>query len=341
MKALVVQTAYLGDVILTVPMLDLLRDEVGVTDLAVLAAPAGAAFLRTQMPGRDVILYDKRGRDGGIGGIRRIVLELRERRFDLAVVPHRSFRSAMVAALAGASERIGFDESGGRFLLTATVPYRKHGHEVERIASLLDGLRKERVRDEIPLALRVSDEARSRLRERLGRHLVGTSGYVVIAPGSRWATKQWIPARFAEVGDRLARERGALVVLTGGADDRQVSAEVAALASVPPLDFTGTLEMGEWLALLEGALLVVSNDSAAAHAAAGCNTPVVAIFGPTVPAQGFAPRGGRVRIVECEMPCRPCGRHGGRLCPAGTLACMEGVEPEDVLRAGREIARVG
>jgi len=338
-RALVVQTAYLGDVILTVPALDLLRAEAGVSDLAVLAAPPGADFLRTQMPDRDVIQYDKRGRDRGVRGLGRITSGLRGRGFDVAVVPHRSFRSALVAALAGIPSRVGFDESGGRLLLTDIVPYRQHGHEIERIAGLLDGIREERVEGEIPFSLRVPDDGRERLRKRLERRLEGRAGYVVVAPGSRWATKQWIPARFAEVGDTLASEDGALVVLTGGPADRSVSAEVAALAGLPHLDLTGLLDMGEWLALLEGARLVVSNDSAAAHAAAGCGAPVVAIFGPTVPGQGFAPRGDRVRVVECELPCRPCGRHGADRCPSGTLACMQNLETGRVLGAGRAVIR--
>ncbi|MBD3348103.1 MAG: glycosyl transferase, partial [Candidatus Eisenbacteria bacterium] len=136
MKCLVIQTAYLGDVILTLPLLKLVGDLGGVRSLAVLTTPTGADFLRGQRVAERIIVYDKRGADRGRAGFSEVVRDVRRCGFGVAVIPHRSFRSALLAVLSLIPERIGFDESGGRLLLTTRVRYRERPHEIERIASL-------------------------------------------------------------------------------------------------------------------------------------------------------------------------------------------------------------
>jgi len=105
----------------------------------------------------------------------------------------------------------------------------------------------------------------------------------------------------------------------------------------PPVDAVGRADVGEWLGLTARAGLVLSNDSAAAHAAAGVGTPVVAVFGPTVTGLGFAPYSEAAAVVGVELDCRPCGRHGHDACPLGHHACMERVTVDAVVAEARRL----
>ncbi len=334
MRALVIQTAFLGDMILTLPLLDLLRSSGVSSHLAVMASPAGARLLETQNVADPIIEFDKREADSGPAGTLRVARAAREFGADAVLVPHRSFRSAAIAAMTGAPRRIGFDESGGRALLTETIAYRAHGHEIERVASLATALDVPFPDGRIPFRVVVPEDAARRLEQRLDQESRQFSGersgrMAVLAPGSRWATKRWPADRFASLADALVSD-GLAVALAGGDDDREVAAHVVSRARVDVLDLTGRLDVGEWVALVDRASVVVSNDSAAAHVAAGVGVPVVAIFGPTVPAQGYAPYSDRARIVASELDCRPCGRHGSDSCPLGTLQCMTDVSADEV-----------
>jgi heptosyltransferase-2 len=340
-RCLVIQTAFLGDVVLTVPLLKLLRDLDSVDRVAAVVRPVGASLLEGQGIVDEIIEYDKGGRDRGPAGFLRVVRAARRTRAGAAIVPHRSFRSALLAVASGARERVGFESSGGRALLTRALPYPPGDHEALRIARLVEAVGGALPGTELSIALTVPDAGRAEADAALADAGVEGAGIVVLAPGSRWPTKRWPAERFARVANLIRETLDAAVVLSGGEADRAVARDVASLAAGPVSDLTGRLSVAGWIALLARARLLVSNDSAAAHVAAAVDTPVVAVFGPTVPGQGFAPLGARSRVVEAELPCRPCGRHGAERCRRGDLACMRNVRAEDVLAAALGLVEEG
>ncbi len=320
MRILVIQTAFLGDMILTLPLLALIREAGIAESVCVVAAPAGARLLETQSLTDRIVTFDKRAGDRGPSGTLRIARAARGFGADVALVPHRSLRSAAIAALAAIPRRVGFDESGGRALFTQTLPYRARGHEVERVASLATPLGVELPADRVPFSVAVPDDG-AREADNLLTELGAGGGLAVLAPGSRWPTKRWPAERYAELADRLAAS-GLTVALSGSVDDRGAAGAVSRKATASLVDLTGRLTLGTWIALVARSRIVVSNDSAAAHVAAGVGTPVVTVFGPTIPGQGFAPYAEAARVLEADLACRPCGRHGGESCPLGTLQCM-------------------
>jgi len=341
-RCLVIQTAFVGDVVLTTPLLRLVRGLPGVSWLGAVVTPAGADVLRDQGLVDGVVRYDKRGSDRGLRGFVGAATAVRRLRVDAAIVPHRSFRSALLAVLAGASERVGFTTSGGRALLTRALAYERGAHEAERIAGLVTGIGGRIPVGRLPLDLAVPPRGAEELDRALStERLEGVTGLVVVAPGSRWPTKRWPPERFAEVADALAREFALGIVLSGDSSDVPAAREVRRRISAPLADLSGRLSIPAWIALIARGRLLVSNDSAAAHVAAAVGTPVVAVFGPTVPAQGFAPYSERSRVVEADLDCRPCGRHGGDRCPLGTLACMLDVPSSAVVGPARELLKAG
>jgi len=339
-RCLVIQTAYLGDVVLAVPLLMVLRDSPRVSWSGALLSPPGPELVLGQGLVDEVITYDKRGVDSGARGLLRVVREVRSLRPDVALIPHRSFRSALLAALAGVPRRIGFDVSGGRVLLTERVSYRTDRHEVERVAELAAVAGVELPDGRLPLALRPPVGTESRAAAALvERGVPRDAGLIVVAPGSRWATKRWPPGEFARAADELAGETAATVVLVGSDADRAVCASVQELMHADAVDLSEGLPLGQLIALVKRAQLVLSNDSAVAHVAAATETPVVAVFGPTVPAQGYAPYTDRARIVEAEFECRPCGSHGSDRCPRGDFVCMESLDASSVVAAALELLR--
>lgn len=342
MRCLVIQTAFIGDVILTTPLLRLAGGLPDVSWLGAVVTPTGAALLRGQGIVDDIVEYDKRGHDRGLRGLFRAATGLRRLDVDAALVPHRSFRSALLATLARAPERVGFAASGGRAFLTRALPYERGAHEAERIAGLVTGIGGRVPEGRLPLELGVPPRGDEELDRILSaERLEARAGLVVVAPGSRWRTKRWPPERFAEVASVLAREFALGIVLSGDESDTTAAREVGRRISSPLADLSGRLSIAAWVALIARARLLISNDSAAAHVAAAVGTPVVAVFGPTVPAQGFAPYSERSRVAEADLDCRPCGRHGGGRCPLGTLACMLDVPPDAVIDRARELLRAG
>jgi lipopolysaccharide heptosyltransferase II len=313
-RVLVVQTAFLGDVVLTTPLLAALAERHGPVD--VVTTPAAAVLLEAHPAVGTVIRYDKRGADRGLWGLWRMGRRLRARGYARAYLPHRSWRSAALALLAGAGERTGFADSAAAATYTRRVPRPPGGHEVERLLALAPA-----GRDAMPapapvqLALGADDRAAADawLRERG----VGP-GFVALAPGSIWGTKRW-PSYPA-----LAAALDGMVVVLGGREDAPLADRVAAAAPGRAHSAAGTLGLRASAALIARAAVLVTNDSAPLHLATAVGTPVVAIFGPTVPAFGFGPRGARDVVVEHpSLPCRPCSAHGPAVCPLGHHRCME------------------
>lgn len=345
-RILILQTAFIGDVILALPLLQQVRREYPEALIDVMVIPAAANLLATHPAITNLIVYDKRGSDRGLVNILRTIAKLRGNRYDLAIVPHRSFRSALLVAAAGIPLRVGFSTSAGRYFYNRRVTYRRDFHEIERNLSLL-----------MPLGIDCSniyksDEARPHIeitaedQAKVDNWLAGAGlpagkPIAAIAAGSVWATKRWLPENFAQLAKRLAGQ-GFAVILIGGPQDAAISAEIAETANIgnshqQVLNAAGQLSLRESAALIGRAKVLISNDSAPLHLAVAVSTPIVAIFGATVTDFGFYPYGKHDIVVENKtLPCRPCGIHGRRACPLGTLECMTSLSANAVFDAVQE-----
>jgi heptosyltransferase-2 len=338
-NVLVLQTSFLGDSLLTLPLLRRLKESLPSARVSVLALPKNADVFRGNDWVDEVILDDKRGRHGGPLGAWRIAAELKSRGFDLAVIPHRSFRSALVAYLAGIPRRVGFAASAGRFLLTDTVPFAWLTHDLERNLALArplggnsgTGLGEARYVSPAPPSAALT----ARLEEAgvaSGARLAG------VHPGAAWATKRWLPERFAELCRRLKAD-GVTPVLVGGPGDAALGAEIARASGAA--DLVGKTDLEELKSLMGRLSLFVTNDSGPMHLAAAAGVPVVAVFGATTRELGFFPYGTGHRVVEAELACRPCGLHGAKECPEGHFLCMRLLTVDRVHEACRQALAAG
>jgi len=317
---LVIQTAFLGDVVLTTPLLSALARDGGPVD--VVTTPAAAPLLEGHPAVRRVIRYDKRGADAGPRGLWRLAGELRREGYGRAVLPHRSWRSAALALLAGVPRRIGFAGAPAAIAYSVRVPRPPAGHEAERLLALAGP----EATPAPAVALGLSPADRAAADRWLAEHRV-EPGFVALAPGSIWGTKRW--PYYAELAAALAHP----IVVLGSRDDAPLGAAVVAAAPGRGHSAAGELDLRASAALLERAAVLVTNDSAPLHLATAVGTPIVALFGPTVPAQGFGPRGPHDRTLGVTLRCRPCSAHGPQVCPLGHHRCMRDLPVEQVVRA--------
>lgn len=339
LRLLVVQTAFLGDVVLTTPLLRELRRAQPRSRLSVLTTRTGAAVLDGMACIDELIVLDKGWSRSGVTSTRRVLRRLRHAAFDVAVAAHRSVRSGLLVRLSGAPLRIGFAGAPGAGFYRHRIPWRADAHAVRRYLALGEPLGVEPERADPQPELRPTERARRRAAALL--RSVGLRGepFVAIAPGSVWPTKRWLPAGFARVAAAVAA-RGLTPLLVGTPDERELCLEVAALARVPVGVLAGRTRVAELVALLAGARAVVANDSGAAHVASAVGTPVVSVFGPTVPAQGYVAWGpASVTVEHAGLACRPCHRHGPRRCPLAHHRCMRELTAERVLEALEELLR--
>src|SRR3954447_26980640 len=228
---LVIQTAFLGDVVLTTPLISLLAERYGPVD--VVTTPTAAGLLDNHPAVDEVLRYDKHGTDRGLKALRRLGKELRARRYDRVYLPHRSLRSAVLALWSGANERIGFADSPAALSYTSRVLRPREGHEVERLLALA-GVRPEDPAPGVSLGLGPSDLAAADAW--LVSHAVG-SDFVALAPGSVWGTKRW--PYYAELAAGLDRTS----VIVGGAEDSELAQAITAAAGGRAISAAGALSL--------------------------------------------------------------------------------------------------
>lgn len=325
----VFNTAFLGDAVLTLPLIQSLRLRYpqAVIDFYV---RGGLRDLFASHPAlNEVHSYDKRGRDKGGAGFLRLARFVASRRYTLWISAHASPRSGLLALASGAATRIGYDKPGlNRLFYTRLVQRRfTEREEIERLLALLEPLGPGPLSDWPDIVLPPEAVAAAKAR------FAALKGPVLgLHPGSVWATKRWPAASFAAVGVRAIRQ-GAHVLLFAGPGEEAIAEEVLqrmrADLSGQGLErlhnLAGRLALPELAACLGRLSCYLTNDSGPMHLAWAQRTPVTAVFGPTVRALGFFPRGPEATVFETDEACRPCGLHGPAACPLGHHRCMTGV----------------
>ena len=331
MSSLVIQTAFLGDVVLTTPLLTALAARHGPVD--VVTTPAAAALVETHPAVRRAVPYDKRGRDRGWGGLRDLARRLRAEGYERAYLPHRSLRTAALAFLARIPERIGFHD-GWPFFYTVVRRRPTEGHEIDRLLALAQ----QPAAAYAPSLQPTPEDERAAAAALSAGSIPDGSAFVAIAPGSIWGSKRW--PHYGELARRVAAQLP--VVVVGGPEDVGLGDEIVAAVEGDQgrsraVNLCGKLTLRQSAALIRRAALLVTNDSAPLHVATAMGTPIVAVFGPTLPEFGFGPiRTGDVALGVTGLECRPCSRHGPPRCPLGHHRCMRDLTPEAVAAAIEE-----
>jgi heptosyltransferase-2 len=370
-EILVIQTAFLGDLLLGIPLFKELKGLYPGARVTVLCRQGLGEFLTKADLVDEVIEADKTSKASWAHARARVL----RKHYDLLLCPHESFRSAWLAREVRAKKKIGYPRWFNRFVFDERVRRPLEFPEAIRQLALLMPLSspwRERVlsyqeaqaraggqgiaRGELATVPSWADMSVSRLVGLRDAYLsngdltlassdrvrdlvkrVGISGRRVtcLAPGSVWRTKQWTSGGFTALA-RAKLSEGDLVLLIGSPQEKSLCEEIAASApgAISIAGETSLYESAEVLALAD---LLVCNDSGAMHMAATARTPTVAVFGPTVLEFGYRPWQNQACVAEVDLKCRPCGRHGADECPIGTHECMKAVKAEVVAELTRRL----
>ncbi|MBA3646227.1 MAG: glycosyltransferase family 9 protein [Gemmatimonadaceae bacterium] len=327
--SLIVQTSFLGDIVLTTPLIAELAKR-GPVD--VLTTQLGATVLANNPAIRSVIKYDKRDTYGAAMQTWRTLKGIRQSPpYSAVYMAQGSFRSALIALLTGSHERVGFFTSHGKALYTRRVEYRAERHHAERLwwLSMTDC-----ADPPLPQQLRVrlypSDADREKVDGVLRRAGIAAGDFIALAPGSAWGTKRW--PYFADLAERIGVDNR--IVVVGGKSDSEAATEIARrVSSAPVLDVCGQLEILASAEIIGRARAIVTNDSAPQHLASAMGTPTLTMYGPTVPDFGFGPLAPqRATAGVSDLACRPCHRHGPARCPLGHWKCMRNLSVDEAQR---------
>jgi heptosyltransferase-2 len=331
-KILVIQTAFIGDIVLSSPMFEALKVIYKNGEIYLLTTPKGKELMEKNPFIKEIISYDKKRREKRLIDLIRIIKTIKRIKFDLAIIPHPSIRSALIAYLGKIPCRVGFSKRFVDVFYNEKVKYSSNLHQVERNLDLVyRGANKK-----IPhLKIYISNNDRRKANVFLKKNKILDGDLIVgINPSSYWPTKRWKIEGFAEVADFLIREERAKVIIFGGPNDEEILKEVSNNMKEKAIYARNIFNLRELSAVIERCSLFISNDSAPMHIAMAMNVPTVAIFGPTTLDIGFGPYGERYIVVERkDLKCRPCSLHGPKRCPKKDFACMEGITSKEIIEA--------
>jgi heptosyltransferase-1 len=320
-RILIIKPSAIGDVVHTLPILNLLRKRWPAAHISWLVTPACAGILEGHPQLDEVILFERRRwatwwrRPSRWLELRRFTRELRGRRFDLVLDLQGLFRSGWMARKTRAGVRVGF--SNARELAWAFYTHRVPIETLEKhaIDRYLELARFIGCGGQVEYVFGHGEQDHAAVEGLVGAAL---PRYAVLAPGTNWPTKRWPIERFAALPAMLRERFGLESVVVGGPSEADLGVQIPGAVNL-----AGKTSLRQLCALIERAAVVISNDSGPMHIAAALGRPLVAMFGPTNPTRtGPYARGDAV--LRLEIPCSPCYR---RRCSHQSCLRWLGLEP--------------
>ena len=329
MRILIIHTAFIGDIVLSTPLIKKIKDTYPDSDITYVTTPSGEAILKNNPHLNNIIVYDKRGEHKGISGVWQLGKRLRYENFNMVITPHRYLRSSILSWLSRSPIRKGYDIASGSCLFTEKIKYDRTKHEVEKLLSFVDPENKKRYEIELYPGEKEKMKGDNLWKE----NLLEDKKVVVLAPGSKWFTKQWPVEYFNKLAESLKKLSNIKLIVVGGKDEINLPIEKENI-----IDMRGKTSLLELADILSRADVVVTNDSSPIHIASAFKKPkIFALFGPTIEKFGFFPWSLNSKVFQVDgLKCRPCGIHGGKSCPEKHFKCMRDILPEEVFNEIKE-----
>ena len=323
MRILIIHTAFIGDIVLSTPLIKKIKDTYPDSDITYVTTPSGEAILKNNPYLNNIIVYDKRGEHKGISGVWQLGKRLRYENFNMVITPHRYLRSSILSWLSRSPIRKGYDIASGSCLFTEKIKYDRTKHEVEKLLSFVAPENKKRYEIELYPGEKEKMKGDNLWKE----NLLEDKKVVVLAPGSKWFTKQWPVEYFNKLAKSLKKLSNVRLIVVGGKDEINLPIEKENI-----IDMRGKTSLLELADILSRADVVVTNDSSPIHIASAFKKPrIFALFGPTIEKFGFFPWSLNSKVFQVNgLKCRPCGIHGGKSCPEKHFKCMRDILPEEV-----------
>lgn len=322
-KILLIRLSSLGDIVLTTPAIRAIRAHYPNAYIAMLVAKQSADVLRQNPHLNEIIQFNRSAKDKDTGEMLRILRILRQRKFALTFDFQRKLRTELLMYLSGAAERVG----KGVFC-TLRVPEQGDKHATEHYFDLLHaaGIPAEDHKLEMFLSNTERADACYTFEE---KGITEIQLKVGLFPGAGWKLREWMPERFAAIGDRLVEHYDAQVIIFGGPKEGELVHNVKNQMRHPAITFAGKLQIRQLAACIEKCDLFLTNDTGPMHLAAAIGTPTVALFGPGNHNR-FQPIGDAHMIIRHDVPCSPCKQFTDR---CKDNICMKGITTDEVWNA--------
>ncbi len=316
---LIIQTAFIGDVILATALIEKLHSFYPDSAIDFLVRKGNEGLLTGHPNLREVIVFDKKRK---YKNLFIIIKKIRVAKYDVLLNVQRYATTGLISALSNAKQRIGFDKNPLSFFNTTTITHRaNHIHEVDRNQKLIEAFTDGKAAK--PKLYPTESDWKF-----VQTYQHGT--YFCMAPTSVWFTKQWPVEKWIELIQKVQKQVD-FIYLLGAPSDHHVCESIRLVTGTNKVvNLAGKLSFLQSTALINGAKMNYVNDSAPMHLASATNSPVTAIYCSTVPSFGFGPLSDQSVIIETKekLTCRPCGSHGFKECPQGHFKCAYSISME-------------
>jgi heptosyltransferase-2 len=311
-KILIIQTAFIGDVILATPLIGNLKTQFPDAKIDFLVKNGNQSLLRNDPNLNEILVFDKKKK---VASLLELLIKIRAKKYDIVINLHRFASSGILTFLSGAKQKLGFKKNPFSFAYTQSFPHEigNGKHEVDRNLELIKHLTS---------SLNRQPKLYPSIEDFEAVKTYQIENYYCLAPASVWFTKQAPKEIWLKLIAKLTVENSTIYLL-GGPDDRGLCEEIKAKTnSEKVINLAGKLSLMQSAALMKNARRNFVNDSGPLHLASAINAPVTAFFCSTSPLFGFGPLSDDSEIIEVEnLACRPCGLHGHNECPKGNFRC--------------------
>lgn len=318
-KILLIQTAFIGDVVLMTSMLEKLHQFYPNTKLDILVRKGNESLFDGHPFIGDILIWNKKS--GKYKNLFSMLSKIRAQQYDVLINLQKHLSTGLLSGFSKAKKIIGFKQNPLSSFFHGKINYEDWNqgfHEVERNHFLI-----KEMTDDTPGKMKLYPSQQNR--DKISKYV--SDSYITICPASVWFTKQLPLSKWLEVIEIYGANYK--VFLLGGPDDVALCDEIKNKCNTDSVEvLAGQLSFLDSAALFEKAFLCFSNDSGPLHIASSVNAKIVAFFLSTIPGFGFSPRSDESKIIEISMKldCRPCGYHGHQKCPERHFKCAFDLE---------------
>lgn len=335
MKILIIQTAFIGDVILATSLVEYAHTIYPDAEIHFLLRKGNESIVETSPHIKATWVWDKS--QGKYKNLIKIGFKLRKEKFDLVLNIQRFFNSGLVSFLSGGKKRICFDKNPLSFLshkkVKHLIPHKIDDHFLHEVQRNVLLLQSEVKNFSLPSKEDLAPKIYTTKDEQVKIHNItkSTPNYVVIAPASVWFTKQWNIENWTELKDKLVEDYHLYFI--GAPSDKEFINDIIK-SSKNCTNLSGKLSLRESAELMKMACRVFVNDSAPLHLASSVDAKVSAIFCSTTPKFGYGPIANDSKIIQVKekLECHPCGLHGKKECPKIHFKCAKLIKAQELTK---------
>jgi len=335
-RILVIQTAFIGDAILTLPMIEKMKEKFPSNGIDVLCIPSTQEIFKASPFVNEVLVIDKKQAYKSLLKFYKFTAGIRERKYTKIFSPHRSFRTSFIVMQSGVRDTYGFSNSSLFHVYKNLVEYKMNIHEVQRNLDLISYKYSSESWQIIPQVV-VNESSRQKVAQFMLSNNIINGKLIAIAPGSIWETKKYPEQYYTEI-IRHFIDKSYRILIIGGELDKELCERLATGYNDRVFSTAGLFSIVESIELLKGVKLLLTNDSAPTHFGMCANIPVLTIYCSTIPQFGFYPYTKKSSYISFnDLSCKPCGIHGHEKCPISTFECGYKLDSKIIISKMKEM----